>query len=393
MLKSTSSETASRYDHIEQAFRKQWQLGREIIVCWTYTGQGLTFLSIPYYLIGTLISAETELTDSYLTNPEASGDGISLVEILKGSRYTSEATLSRITKLTGVSAITLSPPGTNSSEENDSDQIDNLVRRYSISYVENHAVALFDIVGFSKHSPLDQVTLLSSLSYSINSAYSKLQEQNIKVNFARTTTGDGFYIWSKEVSVESNINLYNLVQLILADNAIAHTKTYGHTAPILKTAFHIGNYYEFHQSEALQPTPYSYIVGNVTIELARIIEIAVAGQILVGDFHCHLPSPDDPSVYINVDTINFIDILKEKVHGLEGIQISDKEIASIECYLTGQRVNEREFSISRFQITDKHLYLRTVFNAKVNIYRNSQSPIYLGIQEKDVPISPRIRRI
>ncbi len=181
--------------------------------------------------------------------------------------------------------------------------------------------------------------------------------------------------------------------MILADNAIARTKTYGHTAPVLKTALHIGNYYEFHQSEALQPTPYSYIVGNVTIELARILEIAMPGQILVGDFHCHLPSPDDPAVYIDVDTINFIDILKEKVHGLEGIPISEKEIASIECYLTGQRVNEHEFSISRYQITDKHLYLRTVFNAKVNIYRDSQAPIYLGIQEKDVPISSKIWRI
>ncbi len=194
MLNNIASETADRYDYIEQALRKQWHLGREIIVCWTYTRQGLVFLSMPYYLIGTLLSAETELKDSYLTNPEVSGDGISIAEILKGSRYTSEATLSRINKLHGFSAITVNMPDTNGSEENDSDKIDNLVRRYSISYVENHAVALFDIVGFSKHSPLDQVTLLSSLSYSINAAYFKLQAQDIKVNFARTTTGDGFYI-------------------------------------------------------------------------------------------------------------------------------------------------------------------------------------------------------
>jgi hypothetical protein len=301
--------------------------------------------------------------------------------------------MKRIEKSYGITRhkIEFRPPA--HAREFNTEKIDELVRRYSISYVRNHAVALFDIVGFSKYTPIDQVTLLSSLSYSINSAYNKLQRHDIEVGFERTSTGDGYYIWSNEPTIESNINLYNLVQLILADNAIARTKTYGHTAPTLKTAFHIGNYYEFHQSEALKPTPYNYIVGDVTIELARIIEKAMPGQILVGDFNCHLPSPDNPDTYINVDTIDFIEILKEKVRGLKGVLISDKEIESIVCYLTGERVGEDKFTISRYKIVDKHERFRTVFNAKVNIYRDKYPPIFLGIQEKDVHISSSIMRV
>ena len=37
--------------------------------------------------------------------------------------------------------------------------------------------------------------------------------------------------------------------------------------PLLRTCFDIGGHYEFYQSEGLSPTVYSYIVGEVTIEL------------------------------------------------------------------------------------------------------------------------------
>jgi hypothetical protein len=380
-----SSATADAYARVESGLRQQWFYGREIILCWTYSSNGIDFLSVPYYLIGALIASESDESDD--------APGTSIRDILSGSRYASEASLNKIKHLQGIRENTVTFPSTLGHADIDTDVIDELMRRYSISYVENHAVALFDIVGFSRYSPFDQVTLLSSLSYSINAAYYKLQEQDINVNFARTTTGDGFYIWTKELTIENNVNLYNLVQIILADNAIARTRSYGHTAPVLKTAFHIGNYYEFHQPEALQPTPYSYIVGDVTIELARIIESAMPGQILIGDFNCELPSPDNPDQYIHVDTIKFIEILKQKVNELKGMSISEKEIASIVCYLTGQRIDDNEFAISRYRVTDKHEYQRTVYNAKVNIYRKDQPPVFLGIQEEEVQTSPKLMRI
>ena len=70
--------------------------------------------------------------------------------------------------------------------------IESVVQRYSISYVDDRAVALCDIVGFSLYPALEKVTQLNSLSYSVNSAYSKMLSKKIDISFARTTTGDGF---------------------------------------------------------------------------------------------------------------------------------------------------------------------------------------------------------
>ena len=143
--------------------------------------------------------------------------------------------------------------------------IETMVKRYSISYVPYRGVCLFDIVGFSLLTPFEQMMQLNSLSYSLNSAQSRLLTKRIGVDFSRTTTGDGFYVWNRELSLDGNVNLYHFMQLALADNAIAHKKTQRNTVPRLRACFHVGSSYEFHQAEGLNPTLYNYIVGDVTV--------------------------------------------------------------------------------------------------------------------------------
>ncbi len=106
-----------------------------------------------------------------------------------------------------------------------------MVKRYSITYVPNRGVCLFDIVGFSLLPPFEQMMQLNSLSYSLNSAQSKLLTKRIGVDFSRTTTGDGFYIWNRDLTLEGNVNLYHFMQLALADNAIAQKKAQHNTVP------------------------------------------------------------------------------------------------------------------------------------------------------------------
>jgi hypothetical protein len=48
--------------------------------------------------------------------------------------------------------------------------------------------------------------------------------------------------------------------------------------PRLRACFHVGSHYEFYQSEGLNPTSFSYLVGQVTIELARMIEARQPGR-------------------------------------------------------------------------------------------------------------------
>ena len=153
------------------------------------------------------------------------------------------------------------------------------------------------------------MTQLNSLSYSLNSAHAKMLEKDLGINFARSSSGDGFYIWNRDHGLEANVNLYHFMHIVLADNAIARSKAVSRAVPRLRACFHVGSCYEFHQAEGLNPTIHDFIVGDVTIELARMIEAAMPGQILVGEFLAEAPGEDigDEESQVNLDAVTFLE--------------------------------------------------------------------------------------
>ncbi|MFO0451440.1 MAG: hypothetical protein ACK52I_22755 [Pseudomonadota bacterium] len=68
--------------------------------------------------------------------------------------------------------------------------VSRLIARYSLSLVPPRAVVLLDVVGFSLRTPLEQVAMLNSISFSVNSAHRQLLSSDVDINFASTTTGD-----------------------------------------------------------------------------------------------------------------------------------------------------------------------------------------------------------
>jgi len=263
-----------------------------------------------------------------------------------------------------------------------------MIRRYGINYIVSRAVTRFDIVGFSLLTPFEQMTQLNSLSYSLNSAHAKMLEQDVNLNFARSSSGDGFYIWNRDDGLEASVNLYHLMHIVLADNAIARSKTSSKAVPRLRACFHVGSCYEFHQAEGLNPTMQDFIVGDVTIELARMIEGALPGQILVGDFMADIDEEErqradfvDP----NIDAVMFLERAQGNLSQLSGMELSGERVTAIKCYLTGENIGDGQFTIRRLVIRDKHGLSRVAFNAKVNIYRELAQPILLGIQDKKLP--------
>jgi hypothetical protein len=219
----------------------------------------------------------------------------------------------------------------------------------------------------------------------LNSAQSKLLDKRIGVDFARSTTGDGFYVWNRDLDLEANVNLYQLMYLALADNAIARHKTAQNTVPKLRACFHIGSSYEFHQSEGLNPTLYHYIVGDVTVELARMIDRALPNQILVGDFQTHA-GPDAASAEA-IDAMSFVLRATGALRQLSGVELSGERVDSIKSYLTGTRLKNGQFTVRRITVNDKHGISRQVFNAKANIYRRNADPILLGIEDRQISAS------
>jgi hypothetical protein len=366
---------------LDRCLHEHWGLGENVILNWCPAGDGIVLLVAPHYAIAGYARDSGVRQSGTSSRPKQEFFQV----LLSARRCLTQAQLAKVGRLLGIATthVQLREPLKNTEAQNEI--IEKMVKRYSITYVPNRGVSLFDIVGFSLLSPFEQMMQLNSLSYSLNAAQSKLLTKKIDVDFSRTTTGDGFYVWNRDLSLEGNLNLYHFMQLALADNAIAHSKAKHNTVPRLRACFHVGSSYEFHQSEGLSPTLYNYIVGDVTVELARVIERALPGQILVGDFRAEMPPDGAAALEARiVESTDFVELAMRNVERLAGIELSGERVDAIRCYLTGTKLPNGEFSVRRITINDKHGMARRVYNAKVNIYRANAEPILLGIEDRSL---------
>ncbi len=376
-----SLKQRSNLIYLEQCLHTHWALGQNNILSWAPVDQGVLVLVVPHYAI------------AEYTSPRASGLPPSLsprfiTELISGERQLSIPQMQKVARLLDVEPIHLPLRQSLSGSVIETQIIEKMIRRYGINYVASRAVTLFDIVGFSLLTPFEQMTQLNSLSYSLNSAHAKMLEQDVNLDFARSSSGDGFYIWNRDDGLEASVNLYHFMHIVLADNAIARSKSASKAVPRLRACFHVGSCYEFHQAEGLNPTMHDFIVGDVTIELARMIDAALPGQILVGDFMADIEEDADsgkPVIDPNIDAVTFLQRAQGNLSQLSGMELSGERVTAIKCYLTGENMGGGEFNIRRLTIKDKHGLSRVAFNAKVNIYRETARPILLGIQDRKLP--------
>lgn len=371
----------SNLTHVENALRKHWALGQNSILSWTPLDTNMLILVVPHYAI----AEYTSLQDGTMP-PRVSPRFIT--ELITGDRQLTISQMQKVARLLDIEAQTIPLREPLSGSVVETQIIEKMIRKYGINYIPNRAVTLFDIVGFSLLTPFEQMTQLNSLSYSLNSAHAKMLEADINLDFARSSSGDGFYIWNRDNGLEASVNLYHFMHIVLADNAIARSKSAARVVPRLRACFHVGSCYEFHQAGGLNPTTHDFIVGDVTIELARMIESALPGQILVGDFMADIVTENDNgeiTLEPNIDAVTFMQRAQGNLPRLSGMVLSGERVTAIKCYLTGEDIGSGHFNIRRLTITDKHGLTRVAFNAKVNIYRESAQPILLGIQDRELP--------
>ncbi|SVC38827.1 uncharacterized protein METZ01_LOCUS291681, partial [marine metagenome] len=368
--------------HLENCLNSEWALGKNNIISWCPAGNGILIIIAPHYAIAeyvTAVDSDRSLSDQVKVSASF------ITDLISGDRQLSHTQLLKVSRLLHIEPRLIELRQSLTKDPLETEIIEKMVRRYSVNYVASRAVTLFDIVGFGLLTPFEQMTQLNSLSYSLNSAHAKMLELDVEINFARSTTGDGFYIWNRDEGLTANVNLYHFMHLVLADNAIASRKSLAKTVPELRACFHVGSCYEFHQAEGLNPTIHDFIVGEVTIELARMIDAACPGQILVGDFMTNLfEQQKAPRIDLvsDLDAISFLQRAQNSLSKLKGLELSGERVTAIKCYLTGEELSNGEFSIRRLDITDKHGRTRVAYNAKINIYRDTAQPILLGIQDK-----------
>jgi hypothetical protein len=363
--------------HLEGLLHQHWSLGQNSILSWAPLDDGLLVLVVPHYAIA---EYTTPTTDGSASKVSARF----ITELISGERQLSLAQMQKVARLLEVEPVSLPLRQPLSGHPVETQIIEKMIRRYGINYVASRAVTLFDIVGFSLLTPFEQMTQLNSLSYSLNSAHAKMLEQDVGINFARSSSGDGFYVWNRDDGLEANVNLYHFMHIVLADNAIARSKSSSKAVPRLRACFHVGACYEFHQAEGLNPTMHDFIVGDVTIELARMIDAALPGQILVGDFMADISAEEiDPvQTQANLDAVTFLQRAQGNLAKLSGLEFSGERVTAIKCYLTGENMGGGQFNIRRLHIKDKHGLSRVAYNAKVNIYRETAQPILLGIEDR-----------
>lgn len=375
---------------LEQLIHKNWALGENIILCWTPSRAGLDILVAPHYFLGAFSAS---LDEDSATDAEARNDGEFIRRLISTRRLMNAETFAVAEQKLNLERVKVKLPVPLSEEQHILDQVEDIVKRHSISFVPCRAVLLFDIVDFSLQAPFDQTSQLTSLSYSLNSAYSKMQQMGIDIDFRRTTTGDGFYVWVRSVEPITSVHLFQFMLLTIADNAIAKRKSVGNTVPLIRTGFHIGSHYEFYQAEALNPTMNSYIVGDVTIELARMLDLAQPGQIFIGDFSAEIPTSNRDGAYlIKVESEKFIERMARNLQIFTGLTLSGEEVVAIHAYLTGETGLSAGQIARRFKITDKHGRSRNAYNLRCNIHIKNCPTLVMGLQDYYLPKSSRSER-
>ena len=160
----------------------------------------------------------------------------------------------------------------------------------------------------------------------------------------------------------------------------------GNTVPVIRTAFHIGSHYELYQAEGVNPTVFSYIVGDVTIELARMVDLAQGRQILMGDFNCEMSSrgAGPGSASVAMSTAEFVSTCCAELGVVLGTQLSGKRIASMTCFLTENEELDGSSAARRFRIIDKHGLSRHAYNLQIGIDMDDKD-LALGLDESQLP--------
>jgi hypothetical protein len=210
--------------HLERCLHQHWSLGQNNILSWAPLDEGILILVLPHYAI-----AEYTSTLSSKNPPRVSPAFIT--ELISGDRQLNFQQMQKVARLLDVKPVYVQLRQPLSGHPVETQIIEKMIRRYGINFVASRAVTLFDIVGFSLLTPFEQMTQLNSLSYSLNSAHAKMLEQDVGINFARSSSGDGFYVWNRDDGLEANVNLYHFMHIVLADNAIARSKAASKAVP------------------------------------------------------------------------------------------------------------------------------------------------------------------
>jgi hypothetical protein len=162
--------------------------------------------------------------------------------------------------------------------------IDALVGRYAVTLSAPRPVLLFDLVGFTTLTPTAQLLRLAALERALSEAEGALVAHDLPLELRRTTTVDGFFVWDESATTDIDGRMLALLLLTVAMFG-RQGRDRQFDTDALKATAGIGRYWHLHRIEHGQPQADGYIVGEVTIELARLMGACHPGHVMLALGH------------------------------------------------------------------------------------------------------------
>lgn len=351
-----------------RAVETVWRFGANFIIGWGRTETGVRLIYLPDHSLPRVGKTHPQI----LERRRCIDSVDALAVLLQAGCLQTELALK-------------TPVPTDDDAERD---VDNLLRQYSATFCRNRAVALYDIVSFSIHSDLEQIALINSLSHNLISAAALCADLGMPIDASVSTTGDGFYIWNRNEGLAADIALYAATILALAKCSAARKDEARDVAPQVKCCFHIGSEVEYFQTSGTGQELTGFIVGDVTISLARMISAMVPKQFVIGNFSRELGERDaDWARAIGsdvVDTHTFLALTQMELVKLIDASVPGGTIETISNFLTGQKVSDQEFAVKKYQVIDKHGLHHRCFNARLNIETATGNVISSGVLDEEL---------
>lgn len=362
MLDEDGQNDHAGYGEIHRTLFDLWRFGSNALVGWRPTRLGIEVITVPK---GRLFFAETSNS-----------------HILIGNRMFGDDTFEEIVRELDVQPIEIRLEHPISAEPGHAhpDRVEEIFASFAVTKTQHRAVLLIDIVGFSRRTPSEQAAQLATLEFAINLAEEMARKRGLRVELARTTTGDGFYVWNRQKGFAEDIDFFCcfvLFQILFM--TLKRTSKLPAAVPELRLCLGIGSHFQYAQPRSGGGNAGEFIVGSVTIEVARLIGAAGAGQILIGDFR--RPISDGGAV---CSTEVFLAAVSERIKSMGEIRVLNMPIERFGLYLTGPRGDDGQYRASPITVRDKHGFEHRCFNAKLNAYPVGAEPIFCGLQHGDL---------
>ncbi len=334
-------------------FRKEldrlWLLGRSLVVGWSMIRGRVALLLLP----------NARLPEIERIGPELIGGG---------PRRLSPEAFQAAVKRFRLEPVLMERPEIGVLTPRAVAAIEALLRPYGLAFTERRAVALVDIVAFSRATRLEQAAKLNSLAYSIAIAQRRSAQLDLDVDLGRSSTGDGFYLWNRRGGDAADVDLACLVLLALADNRLAADG--GGVVPLLRAGMTIGSHFSFFQPDNEGDRSYEFIVGETTIALSRIVTAAAPKQILLG-------------VGVS-DGVKFAAAIQLRLAGLGRVALPDVYLQCRAVRLSGGAAPRRSV------VRGKHGIDYPAYNLRADLELDDGGAVSLGLATETEP--PRAER-